>query len=258
MRKISGKIGYDHNPIIEIKFLENDKITEVGRFEYKYPEQRPTPRYTEKEQYHIDIINTKLVENGHPEMTVEETDFYIDPTGSRWVNIPELTVDNIQRLSGFEVKKTIIPVDDEQETETVESDPISEITELLENADFAEFPEIRNELIRLTEEFNAIKKVRHFTVETVFGNLLQISCDGKVLSKEILSGYSPEQQFKIDKANKAASDSGLSNLTYPEIEWMLSYRDDAIENTETLQKLAGFKVDTQIKYFDDFHKETEK
>jgi hypothetical protein len=54
-----------------------------GCFEYQHLEQRPMSRYTEKEQYHIDIINAKLFQKGCQEMSIDEVDFFINHVGQK-------------------------------------------------------------------------------------------------------------------------------------------------------------------------------
>lgn len=67
--------------------------------------------------------------------------------------------------------------------------------------------------------------------------------------------YTKEEQEKIDKCNRILESKGLDLLTDKEVEFMLdptgiSKRLDDLEkqmsDTETLQRMAGFKVEKKI------------
>jgi hypothetical protein len=69
------------------------------------------------------------------------------------------------------------------------------------------------------------------------------------------SRYTPEEQETIDLCNKILADSGKSELSEEEIDYMLDpiglkkLGDDErynIDNQENLQKLAGFKVEKKV------------
>lgn len=74
--------------------------------------------------------------------------------------------------------------------------------------------------------------------------------------------YTAEQQAKINQVNSLLSMNGSQPLTEEECDWMLdpnsfkAYMDAEIEE-DKLQRLAGFKVEKKITYFDDVaHEDT--
>ena len=70
--------------------------------------------------------------------------------------------------------------------------------------------------------------------------------------------YTAEQQAKINQVNTLLGINGKSPMTEEECDWMLdpnaykAYMDAEIQEDE-LQRLAGFKVERKITYFDDYH-----
>lgn len=68
--------------------------------------------------------------------------------------------------------------------------------------------------------------------------------------------YTPEQQAKINQVNGLLSMNGEHPMTEEECDWMLdpnaykAYMEEKLED-EQLQRLAGFKVEKKITYFND-------
>ena len=77
---------------------------------------------------------------------------------------------------------------------------------------------------------------------------------------EIDSKYTPEQQAKINQVNQLLGMNGNPPMTEEECDWMLdpksykAYMDAEIQEEE-LQRLAGFKVEKKITYFNDISHE---
>lgn len=78
---------------------------------------------------------------------------------------------------------------------------------------------------------------------------------------DIDSKYTPEQQAKINQVNQLLGMNGNPSMTEEECDWMLdpnaykAYMESKLEE-EALQRLAGFKVEKKITYFNDFHEES--
>ena len=72
------------------------------------------------------------------------------------------------------------------------------------------------------------------------------------------SKYTPEQQAKINQINNLLEMNGGHPLSEDEADWMLdpahfkAYLNEKLDEEE-LQRLAGFKVEKKITYFDDMH-----
>jgi len=101
-----------------------------------------------------------------------------------------------------------------------------------------------------------------------FLNIKMKDKDGKVsvlfreeMSRKPDSKYTPEQQAKINQVNQILSMNGDSPMTEEECDYMLdpngykAYMESKLAEEE-LQRLAGFKVEKKITYFNDFHEES--
>ena len=81
------------------------------------------------------------------------------------------------------------------------------------------------------------------------------------LAKDYDSKYTPEQQAKINQVNGLLEMNGGHPMTEEECDWMLdpnackAYMDAELEEEE-LQRLAGFKVEKKITYFNDTHEDS--
>jgi hypothetical protein len=92
--------------------------------------------------------------------------------------------------------------------------------------------------------------------------------DGKVsvlfreeMSKQVDSKYTPEQQAKINQVNQILSMNGEPPITEEECDYMVgplgadkAYIGSDLDEEE-LQRLAGFKVEKKITYFNDTREE---
>ena len=91
--------------------------------------------------------------------------------------------------------------------------------------------------------------------------------DGKVtelfreeITAQLNSKYTPEQQAKINQVNNVMIATGNGVLTEEECDWMLdpnsfkAYMEEDLEE-EKLQRLAGFKVEKKITYFNNDYEE---
>lgn len=86
------------------------------------------------------------------------------------------------------------------------------------------------------------------------GNVIELFKED--LSKDYDNKYTPEQQAKINQVNTLLGMNGGHPMTEEECDWMLdpnaykAYMEAEIAEEE-LQRLAGFKVEKKITYFDD-------
>ena len=80
------------------------------------------------------------------------------------------------------------------------------------------------------------------------------------ITQETDNKYTPEQQAKINQVNMLLGMNGQSPMTEEECDFMIdphsykAYMNAELEE-EKLQRLAGFKVEKKITYFNDFHEE---
>ena len=114
--------------------------------------------------------------------------------------------------------------------------------------------------VTYTIEFNNETFVPHLVIK-------MLNEDGQVtelfreeITAQLNSKYTPEQQAKINQVNNVMLATGNGVLTEEECDWMLdpnSFRAHMEEklDDEQLQRLAGFKVEKKITYFDDIHEE---
>lgn len=91
--------------------------------------------------------------------------------------------------------------------------------------------------------------------------------DGKVsilfreeMSKQVDNKYTPEQQAKINQVNQLLGMNGEPPMTEEECDYMFdpqgakTYMETDLDEEE-LQRLAGFKVEKKITYFNDIPEE---
>jgi len=80
------------------------------------------------------------------------------------------------------------------------------------------------------------------------------------LTREPESRYTPEEQKKIDMCNAALSKKGKEPLSEEEIDYMLDPGgrrkwfekvDEKIDDLETMQRMAGYRVEKRIIPLDD-------
>jgi hypothetical protein len=120
MRKITNQLGLDDftfSPMIMIRMLEEDgTITELAKIDPFNKQTKLPSKYTLEDWRKIEQCNKLLVDRGLSEMTEEENDWMIDPTGLRWKPLIDTKPEDLERLSGFVVEKTIKYFDDLKET----------------------------------------------------------------------------------------------------------------------------------------------
>jgi hypothetical protein len=69
-------------------------------------------KYTERDIKNIKMVNEVLASKNMPTMTEEEELYLVDPTGTRFGPKKDIKAEELQRLAGFEVTKTIKYYDD--------------------------------------------------------------------------------------------------------------------------------------------------
>lgn len=105
MRKIVRKIALDpetFTPVLKIMLNDNGNVIEL------FSGDAPIYKYTAEEREQIIAINRALVDCDMPEMTEEEADWSV---GMHLKNIPEPTTEELERLAGYRVEKTIVYLD---------------------------------------------------------------------------------------------------------------------------------------------------
>lgn len=75
-------------------------------------------KYSPEELQKINICNEYLAKNGHELMTEEEISYMLDPTGLSKVDDTVKTIEDLQKLAGFKVEKTIVYLDKKVENDT--------------------------------------------------------------------------------------------------------------------------------------------
>ena len=78
----------------------------------------PEPKYSPEELEKINICNEYLAKNGHELMTEEEISYMLDPTGLSKLDDAVGTIEDLQKLAGFKVEKTIVYLDKKVENDT--------------------------------------------------------------------------------------------------------------------------------------------
>lgn len=73
------------------------------------------PKYTAQDREDIKLVNGILISKNMDIMTEEEEFSLIDPTGVRFGPYKDVKPEDLQRLAGFEVQKTIKYYDDLKE-----------------------------------------------------------------------------------------------------------------------------------------------
>ena len=68
-------------------------------------------KYSPEELVKINICNEYLAKNGHELMSEEEISYMLDPTGLSKVDDTVKTIEDLQKLAGFKVEKTIVYLD---------------------------------------------------------------------------------------------------------------------------------------------------
>ena len=74
-------------------------------------------KYSPEELVKINICNEQLEKNGHELMTEEEISYMLDPTGLSKLKDTVETIEDLQKLAGFKVEKTIVYLDKKVEND---------------------------------------------------------------------------------------------------------------------------------------------
>lgn len=110
MRKVICTLSFDTEKFEPYQIIkvrdENGVITELLR------EEIPIEKYTLAELRKIDQCNAALRNHSMTEMTEEEIEFMLHPTGGTKSEDEKVTEDELQRLAGFKVEKTVTYYDD--------------------------------------------------------------------------------------------------------------------------------------------------
>ena len=110
--------------------------------------------------------------------------------------------------------------------------------------------------VTYTIEFNNETFVPYLVIKMLGENGKITELFREEITAQLNSKYTPEQQAKINQVNNVMIATGNGVLTEEECDWMLdpnsfkAYMEEDLEE-EKLQRLAGFKVEKKITYFDD-------
>lgn len=74
-------------------------------------------KYSPEELKKINLCNEHLAKNGHELMTDEEISYMLDPTGISKLADTVKTKEDLQKLAGFKVEKTIVYIDKKVEND---------------------------------------------------------------------------------------------------------------------------------------------
>lgn len=113
MRKIIFKHIIDpksFRPVVELLEKREDEVVSLYRKELEVVKEK----YTKEEKEKIETCNSILKEKNLPELTEEEIEYMLDPSGinKRLKNLEKQMNDaeSLQKLAGFKVEKRIIPL----------------------------------------------------------------------------------------------------------------------------------------------------
>lgn len=84
--------------VVKVVMVDNGVVTELASHDVEIS------RYTPAQKAMIDVCNQALRDNGHKTMTEEEADHV---TGKHLEKLAEPTDEELQRLAGFAVNKTV-------------------------------------------------------------------------------------------------------------------------------------------------------
>lgn len=280
MRKIVlyNKINPDTFETVTDVFLrENGKVEELGVLNYG-----PPRKYSMEVQLKIDKVNGFLNDRGYDQLTDQEIEYMIDP----FKELKNVTIDDLQKLSGFEVETSIKYYDDIHEHPHIDVKPksidqvyldrfeklknqLTEIDQLISanKVDFIDsnidFTTIRQNLLDDIARHESYINRRKFSVE--WNEVLQqlnIIQNGQVVdtvpsptSVSKFTGHIEIDNFsKIMYINSYLSQNSLDLLTSEEIEWILydeaenkRLQEQFYEDPKYLQRMAGFEVLKEVR-----------